>query len=140
VLQQAYALENSSVASTYSGYNPPPVTTYNTDCSLNGNIASCRTTADQSAQAGYAVGYALGASIRSALVRHKAEKYIKQIKEGYLVSQQVPLGATVIGQVDLYVEDVHSGPFTVRVPAGGDKTYNFVFGPEVITFQVPREN
>ncbi|HEY2118361.1 MAG TPA: hypothetical protein VGH37_04180 [Candidatus Acidoferrum sp.] len=139
VLQQAYAMENARTASAYSGYNPPPVTTYNTNCSLNGDTASCRTTADQSAQVGNAVGYALGATIKSAIARHKAEKYIKQVKEGYLVSQQIPLGATVIGHVDLYVEDVHSGPFTVRIPAG-DKTYDFVFGPEVIPLEVPKEN
>jgi hypothetical protein len=123
----------------YSGYNSPPVTTYNTDCSLNGDTASCRTTADQSAQVGYAVGYALGATIRNALARHKAEKYIKQVREGYLVSQQIAPGATVIGNVDLYVEDVHAGPFVARVPAG-DKVYDFVFGPEVTTVEIPREN
>jgi hypothetical protein len=103
-----------------------------------GDTASCQTTADQSVQAGYAAGFALGATIRSAFARHKAEKYIKQIKEGYLVSQQIPLGATVVGYVDLYVEDVHAGPFTIRVPAG-DKTYDFVFGPETIVFEVPKE-
>ena len=41
--------------------------------------------------------------------------------------------------VDLYIEDVHAGPFTVRVPVG-DKTYNFLFGPEVTTFEIPKEN
>lgn len=139
VLQQAYAMESARAANAYSAYNPPPVTTYNTNCSLNGDTASCRTTADQSAQAGYAVGYALGATIRNAFARHKAQKYIKQVKEGYLLSQQIQLGATVIGYVDLYVEDVHAGPFIVRVPVG-DKTYDFAFGPEVTTFEIPKEN
>src|SRR2546430_125328 len=87
VLQQAYAMENGNAANTYSAYNPPPVTAYNTNCSLSGDAASCQTTADQSVQAGYAVGFALGAAIKNALAKHKAEKYIKQIKERYLVSQ-----------------------------------------------------
>jgi hypothetical protein len=138
VLQAAYAAEKGNLANTYSGYNPPPVTTYNTDCSLNGDTASCRTTADQSAQAGYAVGFALGAAIKNAFARHKAEKYIKQVKESYLVSTQIPLGAKVMGYVDLYVEDVHSGPFTVRIPVG-DSTHDFIFGPEVITSEIPKE-
>lgn len=55
------------------------------------------------------------------------------------MSQQIPIGATVVGSVDLYVEDVHAGPFTIRVPAGG-KTYDFVFGPEVTTLEIPKEN
>ena len=45
----------------------------------------------------------------------------------------------MLGYVDLYVEDVHAGPFTVRVPAG-DKVYDFVFGPEVTTIEIPKEN
>jgi hypothetical protein len=136
VIQQAVAMESGSLSNTYSGYNPPPVTHYDTNCSLNADTATCRTTADQSAQAGYAVGFALGAAIRNAFAKQKAEKYIQEVKKQYLVSQQVPLGGTVIGYVNLYVEDIHSGPFTVRVPAG-DKTYDFVFGPEDI--EVPKE-
>lgn len=137
VIQAAQAIENRRVANTYSGYNPPPVTSSNTNCSLSGDTASCRTTADQSAQAAYAIGYALGAAITNAFAIQKAKKYIQQVKTDYLVSQQIPLGGTVIGYVEVYIEDIHSGPFTVRVPVGGDKTYDFVFGPEEIP--VPAE-
>ena len=31
---QSYAMENAPTASAYSGYNLPPVTTYNINCSL----------------------------------------------------------------------------------------------------------
>ena len=107
-----------------------------TDCSLSGSTASCRTTADQSAQAGYAIGFALGAAVKNAVARHKVEKYIKQVKEKYLVSRQIQYGDTLAGYVDIYLEDIHSGPFILRVPIG-DKTYNFVFGPESVAMEFP---
>lgn len=134
VLQAAYAAENARTANAYSGYNPPPVTSYDMNCSLNASAASCKTTADQSAQVGYAVGYALGTAVRTALEKQKAEKYIQQVQKTYLISQEIPLGTTVIGYVDFYVEDVHSGPFTFRIPAG-NKAYDFVFGPETSVVQ-----
>jgi hypothetical protein len=62
ILEAAEAIRNRGSANTYSGYKPPPITTYNTDCSLNGSTATCRTTADQSEQIGYAVGFALGSN------------------------------------------------------------------------------
>jgi len=134
VLQGADEMKNRRSAEAYSGYNPPPATTYNTNCSLSGSTASCRTTADQSQQVGYAVGFALGAAIRNAIIRTHANEYIKQVKEKYLVSRQIQSGDTLVGYVDIYLEDVHSGPFVLRV-AVGDKTYNFVFGPESIAME-----
>jgi hypothetical protein len=142
-LQAAEWSKKAGVANAYSGYNPRPVTTYTTDCSINGNTAYCRTTPDQSAQAGYAVGFALGAAIRSAVVKHTFGKYIKQIKDSYLVSQQIAPEADVMGYVDLFVEDIHNGPFTVRlsIPTTGQvnlqlgpqpPAYDFIFGPEVL--------
>jgi hypothetical protein len=76
------------------------------------------------------------AAIRNAIAREHADKYIKQVKEKYLVSQQIQPGDMLVGYVDIYIEDVHSGPFTLRVPVG-DKTYNFVFGPEAIALEFP---
>jgi hypothetical protein len=84
--------------------------------------------------------------IRSAVQRSKFKKYIEQVKKTYLVSQEIGPGDTVTGYVDLYLEDIHNGPFTVRVPAGGTTwfaptpgqlavqktTYDFRFGPELI--------
>ena len=70
-----------------------------------------------------------------AITRTHANEYIKQVKEKYLVSQIQP-GASLVGYVDLNLEDVHSGPFTLRVPVG-DKTYNFVFGPESLALEFP---
>lgn len=153
VLEQAYALKNQKRAQTYSGYNPPPVTSFTSDCSLNGSTASCRTTADQSTQAGYAVGFALGAAIKTAIADRTFNKYIKQVQDEYLVSQQIAPGARVAGYVDFYVEDTHGGPFTLRVPAGGTfsgtpapgkmaeqrTTYDFVFGPELITVDLAKD-
>lgn len=89
ILDQAYAAKNNAKAQAYSGYNPPPVTQYTTDCSLTGNTAFCRTTPDVSAQAGYAVGFALGALIRTAIAEHSFNKYIKQVQEEYFVSQEI---------------------------------------------------
>jgi len=68
-------------------------------------------------------------------------------------SQQIAPGARVLGYVDFYVEDVHGGPFILRVPAGGTfwwapapgkmaeqkTTYDFVFGPELITVDVAKD-
>jgi hypothetical protein len=132
VLEEAIATKENRVAQAYSGYNPPPVSNSNTTCSLNSNTANCRTTPDQSTQAGYNFGFALGAAIRGAISGHRAEKYIQQVKEKYLKSQVISPGTTIQGYVDLYVEDVNEGPFTVMIPAG-EKTYTFVFGPELVT-------
>src|SRR5215831_18854156 len=100
---------------------PPLATAYNTNCSLIGSTASCRTTADQSQQVGYAMGFALGAAIRNAITRTHANEYVKQVKEKYLVSRQIQSGASLVGYVDIYLEDVHSGPFTLRIPVA-DRT------------------
>jgi hypothetical protein len=106
VLQAAEAMKNRSSADAYSGYNPPPATTYNTNYSLSGNTASCRTTADQSQQVGYAAGFALGAAIRNAITRTLANEYIKQVKEKYLVSRQsnpaIPSWATLTSISKMY--------------------------------------
>jgi len=132
VLNQAIAIKENRIVQSQSGYNPPPVTNYKTSCSINGNTANCQTTSDQSAQAGYNFGFALGAAIRGAISGHKADKYIQQVKEKYLKSQALVPGTMIGGYVDLYIEDIHDGPFTVIIPAG-EKTYAFVFGPELIT-------
>ena len=155
VLQAAQSTKKGAAAGAYSGYSPPPVTTYDTNCSINGNTLQCRTTPDTSAQAGYAIGFALGVAIKSALVTHTFDKYIKQIKDEYLVSQQVPPGGTILGYVDLYLEDIHDGPFIITVPTGDENQltggqvsttqqlpvpyYQFDFGPELIAVDFPKE-
>ncbi|MGA1998478.1 MAG: hypothetical protein ABSG52_00675 [Terriglobales bacterium] len=115
-------------------------------CSVIGDSASCQTTPDSSTEAWSARRLALGSMIRSAVQRSKFKKYIEQVKKTYLVSQEIGPGDTVTGYVDLYLEDIHNGPFTVRVPAGGTTwfaptpgqlavqktTYDFRFGPELI--------
>ena len=107
VLQQAYALaENGRLANTSSEPDSALSTTNDLDCSLTGDITTCRTTAEHSDQAGYIVGFALDGDIKNGFERHDAEKYIKQVKEAYLIPQQIPVGAHVVGYVDFYVEDV----------------------------------
>ena len=139
VLQNALAAENGGLALTPSRFDPPLATIDGGDCSLSSDIATCRTNADQSLQAGYVVGFALGGEIENAFARRDARKYIKQVKEAYLVSRPIPPGAHAVGYVDFYIEDIHSGPFTVRIPAGS-KTYDFVFGPEEIAFELPKKD
>lgn len=43
VLAQANAMKEDRKADAYSGYNPPPVTNYKTNCSLSSNTANCQT-------------------------------------------------------------------------------------------------
>lgn len=131
VLEQANAMKEDKTVDAYSGYNPPPVNNYKTVCSLSSNTANCLTTADQSQQAGYAVGFAIQAAIRNAIGNRTIKKYIQQIKTQYITSQQIEPGKTITGYVDLYVEDIREGPFVVRIPAG-DKIYDFTFGPELV--------
>lgn len=97
VLEQANAAKDEKAARAYPGYNPPPVTTFKTNCSLNGDTASCLTTPDQSPQAGYALGYALGAAIRTAIAKHTFNTYIRQVEKEYLVSQLIASEATEVG-------------------------------------------
>lgn len=125
-------------------------TSYGTSCSVDGDSAACPTTPDLSTEGWSARRLALGSMIRSVLQNRKSKKYIQQVKKTYLVSQQIAPGDTVTGYVDLYLEDIHDGPFTVRVPAGNTTwfapapgqlaipktTYDFRFGPELVA--VPR--
>lgn len=122
-------------------------TNYGTSCSVDGDSAACPTTPDLSTEAWSARRLALASMIRSILQNRKSKKYIQQVKRSYLVSQEILPGETVTGYVDLYLEDIHNGPFTVRIPAGDTtwfapapgqlaipkSTYDFRFGPELVS-------
>ena len=127
---------------------PPalPPASEGASCSADGDNATCATTSDLSTEAWSARHLALVSMITGALHDRKSKKYIQQVKRSYLVSREIPPGETVTGYVDLYLEDIHNGPFTVRVPAGGSAwvapapgrlaiqktTYDFRFGPELV--------
>ena len=147
VLAQAYEVKaNPNRKGEPAEHTAPPGISAGAGCSIIGDSASCPTTPDLSTEAWSARRLALGSMIRSAVQRSKFKKYIEQVKKTYLVSQEIGPGDTVSGYVDLYLEDIHNGPFTVRVPAGGTTwiapapgqlavektTYDFRFGPEVV--------
>jgi hypothetical protein len=151
VLQEAYAVEADpkgakpnreriEVSQTISGAG----------CSVDGDSASCPTTADLATEQWHARRVALRAMTRSATHDRKLKNYVRGVREQYLGSRELAPGAAVSGYVDVYVEDIRSGPFTVRLPAGDTRwvapapgklavpvrTYDLSFGPEVM--DVPR--
>jgi hypothetical protein len=147
VLAQAYEVKaNSRRGREPAAHTAPSEISDGAGCTLISDHEKCSTTADSSADAWSARRLALGSMIGGAVQSIKFKKYIEQVKKTYLVSQEIGPGHTVTGYVDLYLEDVRNGPFTVRVPAGGTKwvapapgqlavpkaTYDFVFGPELI--------
>jgi len=150
VLAQAYEVKANPKRRKPAAQTVPSQSSDGAGCSVIGDSASCPTTPDLSTEAWSARRLALGSMIRSAMQRSKFKKYIEQVKKNYLVSQEIGPGGAVTGYVDLYLEDIHNGPFTVRVPAGGTTwfapapgqlavqktTYDFRFGPELVA--VPR--
>lgn len=147
VLAQAYEVKaDPKGRRRHAAHSAPSQTNYDTACSVSGDTAACPTTPDLSTEAWSARRLALASMIRSVLQNRKSKKYIQQVKTSYLVSQEIPPGETVTGYVDLYLEDIHNGPFTVRVPAGNTTwfapaagqlaipktTYDFRFGPELV--------
>ncbi len=151
VLAQAYEVKADPKGRRAPAAHPAlSQTSYGTGCSVDGDSAACPTTPDLSTEGWFARRVALDSMIRSVLQNRKSKKYIQEVKKTYLVSQQIAPGDTVTGYVDLYLEDIHNGPFTVRVPAGNTTwfapapgqlaipttTYDFRFGPELVA--VPR--
>lgn len=147
VLAQAYEEKaNPKRSKEPAAQAAPSEISAGTGCSVIGDSASCPTTPDSSREAWSARRLALGSMIRGAVQRIKFNKYIEQVKKTYLLSQEIAPGGTATGYVDLYLEEIHNGPFTVRVPAGGTKwvapspgqlavqktTYDFRFGPELM--------
>ena len=146
VLAQAYEVKANPKHGKPAAHTAPSQSSDGAGCSVIGDSASCPTTPDLSTEAWSARRLALGSMIRSVVQRRQFKKYIEQVKKTYLVSQEIGPGDTVTGYVDLYLEDIHNGPFTVRVPAGGTTwvapapgqlavqktTYDFRFGPELI--------
>jgi hypothetical protein len=145
VLARAYQ-ENSNPERKEAAARPvPPENRGGAGCSATADIASCTTTADSSSEAWSTSRRALGTMIRDTLERSRFKRYIEQVKKTYLVAKEIGSGDTVTGYVNLYLEDIHGGPFTVRVPAGGTTwiapaagelaipktTYDFRFGPEL---------
>lgn len=147
VLAQAYEEKaNPNRRKEPAAHTAPSEISAGAGCSVSGDSASCATTPDSSPEAWSARRLALGSMIRSAVQHIKFNKYIEQVKKTYLTSQEIAPGGTVTGYVDLYLEEIHNGPFTVRVPAGGTTwvapapgklavpktTYDFRFGPELM--------
>lgn len=147
VLAQAYEEKaNPNRRKEPAAHTAPSEISAGAGCSVSGDSASCATTPDSSPEAWSARRLALGSMIRSAVQHIKFNKYIEQVKKTYLTSQEIAPGGTVTGYVDLYLEGIHNGPFTVRVPAGGTTwvapapgklavpktTYDFRFGPELM--------
>jgi hypothetical protein len=118
-------------------------------CTLDSDNVTCPTTADVSTERWRARRSALRGMTKTALEHNKAKNYVRAIREQYLAGAQLAPGETISGYVDLFVEDVHGGPFIVRVPAGDTKwiapgpgklavpvsTYDISFGPEIKPFQ-----
>jgi hypothetical protein len=154
VMQEAYAAEamgsrseSAAEATTALSAKRASIseTEYASSCSARGDSAACSTTTEVSTERWRARRVALHDMTRTVLHGQKLKHYVRAVKEQYLVAQKLAPGATASGYVDIYVENVRQGPFTVRVPAGGTNwiapapgelavpvsAYNFSFGPEI---------
>ncbi|MGZ4824291.1 MAG: hypothetical protein ACXVZR_00195 [Terriglobales bacterium] len=153
VLQEAYEVEAGARSESVAEETPTlsakrasvSEAGYASSCSVRGDSAACSTTADVSTERWRARRVALRYMTRAVLQDVKLKRYVRAVREQYLAAQKLAPGATASGYVDIYVENVRQGPFTVRVPAGGTNwiapapgelavpvsAYNFSFGPEI---------
>lgn len=121
-----------------AGYNPPAVDTVNTNCNDTGYSINCTSKADTGQQSGYNAGYALGSAISNIIAKHHLNKAVAELQKQYFTSREFePSKDPVDGYIDLYIEDLNSGPFTIELPVGS-KTYTFVFGPRWMEAEIPK--
>jgi hypothetical protein len=150
VMQEAYEAEaDPKGRKPYPERPNGPEATHSNSCSANGDSADCLTTADLSTEQWHGRRVALRAMTRAVLRDRKLKNYIRAVREEYLESRELNPGEAISGYVDVFVEHIRSGPFTVRVPAGDIKwvapapgklavpvrTYDLTFGPEVMDLE-----